>query len=44
MMSNTDKLQELLDKLHEAASLADQLKLRLPELYDLIDVVEDMVE
>lgn len=43
-MTNTDKLQELIDKLNEAASLADQLKLRLPELYDLIDIVEDMVE
>jgi hypothetical protein len=35
-----DKYEELLDHLYQAASLADQIKLRIPEIYELIEVVE----
>ena len=37
---NRDKIKELLDHLYQAASLADQIKFRIPEIYDLIDLVE----
>jgi len=37
---NKEKLTALLDHLYQAASLADQIKLRIPEIYDLIEIVE----
>lgn len=39
-----DKLQELLDHLYQAASLADQIQFRIPEIYELIEIVEEHAE
>jgi len=41
---NQDKLTDLLDHLYQAATLADQIQLRIPEIYDLIEIVEDEQE
>ena len=37
---NQEKLTALLDHLYQAASIADQIKLRIPEIYELIEIVE----
>jgi hypothetical protein len=41
---NKDKINDLLDHLYQAASLADQVKIRIPEIYDLIDIVSEELE
>jgi hypothetical protein len=41
---NKDKMNELLDHLYQAASLADQIKFRIPEIYDLIEIVSEELE
>jgi hypothetical protein len=41
---NKDKINDLLDHLYQAASLADQVKIRIPEIYDLIEIVSEELE
>ena len=41
---NQEKLTALLDHLCQAASIADQIKFRIPEIYELIEIVEEELE
>jgi hypothetical protein len=38
------QLNQILDHLVQAASAADQIKLRIPEIYDLIEIIEEELE
>ena len=40
----TQQLTDLLDHLSQAASIADQIKFRIPEIYELIEIVEEELE
>ena len=42
-MANKTELNELFDLLCQAASYADKVKFRIPEIYDIMDIVEQEI-